>query len=161
MRESPLYQEILQEGVQRGLHQGKLDTVLLLLNNRIGTITLDLQAQLQKLSITQLDDLCRVLLSFSSTTDLVSHLATNPVRNVELNLLLRQDIMRESPLYQEIMQQGKLELIIRQLQRRFGHIEPILQSKIQQLSSYPLEELGEALLDFSSKQDLVTWLQNY
>ncbi|NJR75767.1 MAG: DUF4351 domain-containing protein [Scytonema sp. CRU_2_7] len=80
MRESPLYQEILQEGVQRGLHQGKLDTVLLLLNNRIGTITLDLQAQLQKLSITQLDDLCRVLLSFSSTTDLVSHLATNPVR---------------------------------------------------------------------------------
>ncbi|NJR75768.1 MAG: DUF4351 domain-containing protein [Scytonema sp. CRU_2_7] len=69
--------------------------------------------------------------------------------------------MRESPLYQEIMQQGKLELIIRQLQRRFGHIEPILQSKIQQLSSYPLEELGEALLDFSSKQDLVTWLQNY
>lgn len=41
------------------------------LNSRIGTVAPELQAQLQRLSIAQLDDLCRVLLSFSSRTDLV------------------------------------------------------------------------------------------
>ncbi|MEY3869733.1 MAG: hypothetical protein RLZZ338_3624 [Cyanobacteriota bacterium] len=61
------------------------------------------------------------------------------------------------------LQRGKLEeaiaLIWRQLQRRIGEITPELRSRIGQLSLTQLEDLGEALLDFSSQVDLVTWLQ--
>ncbi len=61
------------------------------------------------------------------------------------------------------LQRGKLEeaiaLIWRLLQRRIGEITPELRSRISQLSLTQLEDLGEALLDFSSQVDLVTWLQ--
>jgi flagellar biosynthesis/type III secretory pathway protein FliH len=61
------------------------------------------------------------------------------------------------------LQRGKLEeaiaLIWRLLQRRLGEITPELRSRISQLSLTQLEDLGEALLDFSSQVDLVTWLQ--
>ncbi len=74
---------------------------------------------------------------------------------------LQEDLMRESPLYQEILQEGELKLVLRLLTRKLGNIEPKLQTQIQQLSSEQLEALGEALLDFSVTQDLVTWLENY
>ncbi|MBD1928713.1 DUF4351 domain-containing protein [Trichocoleus sp. FACHB-90] len=77
--------------------------------------------------------------------------------------------MRESPLYQEILQeglqqgiqQGEVSLALRQLTRRLGTLPPQLRSQIQQLSTVQVEALGEALLDFSTTQDLVAWLQNH
>ncbi|WP_404790104.1 DUF4351 domain-containing protein [Altericista sp. CCNU0014] len=50
-------------------------------------------------------------------------------------------------------------LILRQLVRRIGTIAPAMQTQIQSLSLIQLENLGEALLDFSSPTDLPTWLQ--
>jgi Domain of unknown function (DUF4351) len=44
------------------------------------------------------------------------------------------------------------------LTRKFGAIAPEIQNQIQQLSIPQLEELGEALLDFSSMTDLTNWL---
>ena len=71
--------------------------------------------------------------------------------------------MRESAIYQEILQEGRQEgeatLVLRQLTRRFGTLAPELRAQISQLSIAQLEELGEALLDFSSMQDLIGWLQ--
>jgi len=84
---------------------------------------------------------------------------------------LREDLMRESPLYQEILQeglqqgiqqgiqQGEVSLALRLLTRRLGTLPPQLRSQIQQLSTVQVEALGEALLDFSTTQDLVAWLQ--
>jgi predicted transposase YdaD len=80
---------------------------------------------------------------------------------------LREELMRESPLYQEILQegvqkgiqQGEVLLALRQLTRRLGQVPPQLQAQIQQLSSSQVEALGEALLDFSTTEDLVAWLQ--
>ncbi len=85
--------------------------------------------------------------------------------------------MRESPLYQEILQegvqqglqqglqQGKQEeavaIVLRLLLRRLETVEPELQLRIQQLSSTQIEELAEALLDFSTKQDLLLWLETH
>ena len=73
--------------------------------------------------------------------------------------------MRESAIYQEILQTGRKEgeatLVLRQLTRRFGTLAPELQAQISQLSIAQLEELGEALLDFSSMQDLIGWLQTH
>jgi predicted transposase/invertase (TIGR01784 family) len=85
--------------------------------------------------------------------------------------VFREDIMRESVIYQEIQQEGeergilkgKLEgeqtVILRQLARRVGDVSPELQSQIQSLSLYQLEALADALLDFSTLTDLRTWLQ--
>lgn len=89
--------------------------------------------------------------------------------------------MRESVIYQEILQkglqqgkqqgkqeglqQGKQEeaisLIVRQLARRFGEVESQTQEQIQALSITQLEELGEALLDFSEVTDLTFWLHEH
>ncbi|MBD2255082.1 DUF4351 domain-containing protein [Nostoc parmelioides] len=55
------------------------------------------------------------------------------------------------------VQQGELTLILRQLNRRLGEINPQLQERIQGLSTAELEDLGEALLDFTSTADLEAW----
>lgn len=50
-------------------------------------------------------------------------------------------------------------LVLRQLTHRFGEITPQLQSKIKALPLDSLEELAEALLDFTAVGDLSNWLQ--
>ncbi len=78
--------------------------------------------------------------------------------------LLRKDIMKESVIYQEIwsegLQEGEANLVLRLLNRRIGSISPELSPKIRSLSLEQLENLGEALLDFQSLQDLEQWLEN-
>ncbi len=60
------------------------------------------------------------------------------------------------------LQQGReqeaLSLIMRMLKRRFGSLTPQLHSRIASLSVTQLEDLGEALLDFTAVSDLETWL---
>jgi hypothetical protein len=65
--------------------------------------------------------------------------------------------MRLAPLYQ---QEGEQRLIIRLLNRRIGEIESSLIQRVQALSIEQLEELGEALLDFTSIGDVENWLQS-
>ncbi|MBD2743415.1 DUF4351 domain-containing protein [Coleofasciculus sp. FACHB-1120] len=88
--------------------------------------------------------------------------------------LLRADIARIEPTEQEVImrivtswmeegiEQGKqeatLSLVMRQLPRRIGAVPPELQHRIQQLPLTQLEDLAEALLDFSSSADLEAWL---
>ena len=57
------------------------------------------------------------------------------------------------------MQEEGASLVLRQLARRVGQLSPEVRSHIQQLPLAQLEELGEALLDFGSMQDLTDWLQ--
>ena len=63
----------------------------------------------------------------------------------------------------EGIQQGKQEealaLVLRQLRRRVGSLNAADEAQIRQLSLAALEELSEALLDFTQVADLVTWLQ--
>ncbi|MEH2143859.1 DUF4351 domain-containing protein [Nostoc sp.] len=54
--------------------------------------------------------------------------------------------------------EGKQDLILRLLNRRIAKIDASLIERIQGLSIEQLENLGEALLDFSSVADLETWL---
>ncbi|MGH8001129.1 MAG: Rpn family recombination-promoting nuclease/putative transposase [Brasilonema sp.] len=56
--------------------------------------------------------------------------------------------------------QGELKLLMRQLNRRLGEISPQLIKRIENLSTFELENLGEALLDFSSVADLEAWFEN-
>lgn len=82
--------------------------------------------------------------------------------------------MKESVIYQKILQEGvrqglqqgqqigrqegETALIILQLQRRLGSVDSTTQEQIRNLSSAKLEQLGEALLDFSDARDLAAWL---
>jgi predicted transposase/invertase (TIGR01784 family) len=84
--------------------------------------------------------------------------------------LFREEVMRESVIYQDILQRGvqqgrqegkreeALSLVIRQLTRRFGAINPQLQEQVRSLSLVQLEGLSEALLDFEAVTDLAIWL---
>ncbi|AMW27523.1 Rpn family recombination-promoting nuclease/putative transposase [Arthrospira platensis] len=96
---------------------------------------------------------------------------------VLIKRLLRQEIMQESVIYQDIweealerglqegLQQGVTEgekaLILRLLNRRLGSLPETVIGQINQLPLPALEELGEALLDFSEIDDLLEWLQSH
>jgi predicted transposase YdaD len=60
---------------------------------------------------------------------------------------------------QEGRQEGEVAIILRLLNRRIGTVDLQLQEHIRQLSLTQLEDLAEALLDFSNEADLVAWLQ--
>ena len=89
-----------------------------------------------------------------------------------INQLFREEIMQESVIYQDIIQRGEqigeqrgkkqeaLQLIMRLLNRRIGNVNSEIQQRINALSTTKLEDLGEALLDFSSQNDLTIWLDN-
>ena len=80
--------------------------------------------------------------------------------------------MQESVIYQDIkeqgikqglqqgLQQGQAILVLRQLKRRLGEVETEDETRITGLSVEQLEALGEALLDFSNRDDLQEWLAN-
>jgi len=74
--------------------------------------------------------------------------------------------LQETRVYKEIkevgLEQGREEatfnLVIRLLTKRFGEISQEKRSSISTLSLPVLEDLSEALLDFTSLTDLQTWL---
>ena len=82
-------------------------------------------------------------------------------------------ILRESPWYQEILQEGKTlglqqgleqgerSLILRQLTRKFGALSPDVLARVQALSLPQLEELSDRLLDFTQTEDLLSWLEQH
>jgi predicted transposase YdaD len=83
-----------------------------------------------------------------------------------INQVLRKDIMQQSVIYQEWIEEGRAEgrldgersLILRLLTCRIGEMPLELRTKVQSLSLTQLEALGEALLDFSEPADLLNWL---
>jgi predicted transposase/invertase (TIGR01784 family) len=97
---------------------------------------------------------------------------------VLIQRILREDIMKESVIYQEIRAEAKEEgfsegieqgidqgkqleaanLVLRQLNRRLGQISAPVAEQIRQLRVEQLEDLAEALLDFESEADLLEWL---
>lgn len=82
-----------------------------------------------------------------------------------INQILRRDIMQQSVIYQDILQEGEergeRSLILRLLIRRIGEVSPERRSQIQALSLSQLEALGEALLDFTKPDDLHEWIRSH
>jgi predicted transposase YdaD len=118
----------------------------------------------QNEQLVELESLLGFFASFVLETELVQQ-------------IMRWDmtVLRESPWYLEIQQEGeqrgrlegeqrgKLEgeqsVILRQLARRIGDVTPDQQAQIKSLSIYQLEALAEALLGFSQTNELTNWLQ--
>jgi predicted transposase YdaD len=86
-------------------------------------------------------------------------------------------VLRESPWYQEILQEGERigeqrgrqegwqegerSLILKLLNRQVGELSPATIAQIEILSLEKLESLGEALLDFTQPDELTHWLANH
>ncbi len=102
---------------------------------------------------------------------LLAFFATFVLGSDVVRQIMRWDmaVLRESPWYQEILQEGEKlgreeglqrerSLILKQLTRRVGTLTPEQLEQVQALSLDQLENLGEALLDFSAAADLEHWL---
>ncbi len=106
----------------------------------------------QNEELVELESLLGFFASFMLDTELVRQ-------------IMRWDmtVLRESPWYQELLQEGRTEegrsLILRLLTRRIGEVAPERRLQVQALSLPQLEALGEALLDFSGPADLDEWLR--
>jgi len=83
----------------------------------------------------------------------------------ELNELQKQELwIQDQQIAIEIAREqvtktAQLSLILRQLVRRLGTIQPETENCIRQLSVQELENLGEAVVDFNHPSDLTAWLQ--
>jgi predicted transposase YdaD len=84
--------------------------------------------------------------------------------------LLSEDIMKESVIYQDILQKGQkegeklgekneaLRLLSRLLNRKYGTIDSSIIERVQSLTTEQLEQLAEDFIDFSNISDLEAWL---
>ncbi|MCC5608616.1 Rpn family recombination-promoting nuclease/putative transposase [Nostoc sp. CHAB 5834] len=91
--------------------------------------------------------------------------------NAQEEEIFQTEIAQFEPTQQEVVmqivtswmesgiQQGELKIIQRLLTKRIGVITAELQERLRGLSLTQLEDLAEALLDFSTEADLVAWLQ--
>ncbi|WP_363267535.1 DUF4351 domain-containing protein [Okeania sp. SIO2B3] len=102
--------------------------------------------------------------------------------------LLREEIMKESVIYQDILQKGEkigkkrgekrgekrgkkrglqkgkakiIKIVIRFITRTLGNIPEEIEAKIRSLSISQLDKLADAQLDFTSLDDLINWLSKY
>ncbi len=87
--------------------------------------------------------------------------------------LIAPEIMRDEQALQQAKQQGiergiqqgiqhgQCELIIRMLTRRFGELDNATLAHIQAMPTQQRELLTEALLDFSTLDDVYTWLHTH
>jgi predicted transposase/invertase (TIGR01784 family) len=73
--------------------------------------------------------------------------------------------LADTRVYREAKEEGRQEgesaLVVRQLKRRFGSVDEGLTARIRGLEIDRLEDLAEALLDFSELNDLVLWLNRH
>jgi predicted transposase YdaD len=71
--------------------------------------------------------------------------------------------LQETRVYREIKEEGReseaRSLILRLLNRRVGELPEDVRQQVEALPLEQLENLGEALLDFSSMADLQAWLE--
>jgi predicted transposase YdaD len=75
--------------------------------------------------------------------------------------------LKQTRVYRDAVDEGRVEgqikeaqsLILRQLVRWFGSVDQATESHIRSLSLSRLEDLGEALLEFSRFSELKGWLK--
>ncbi len=78
------------------------------------------------------------------------------------------DDLKQTRVYQETLEEGiqigkhegEINLVLRQIRRKFGQPDQALKTKITNLTLEQLENLGEELLDFTTIDDLKRWLEN-
>jgi hypothetical protein len=113
------------------------------------------QALTEVLSFNQTDPRRLSILKLLATWKINLELSGELEQERELTMVLSQAYLEWE---QQTELRGKQSLVLRQLNRRIGVIAPETETKVRALSLLRLEELGEALLDFSQPSDLNQWL---
>lgn len=92
-------------------------------------------------------------------TTIVSYQLEHLTRR-EIEAMLNTNLTsRDVRAFQDCRQEGAAEIILRQLRRRHGaEVADGLRDRLESLSLETLEDLGEALLDFSEPADVDQWL---
>jgi predicted transposase YdaD len=97
--------------------------------------------------------------------ELISTIMVYKLKNLsreEIEAMLATTI-QETRVYQDAKAEGRLEgehaLVLRLLIRKVGELPAAILSQVQGLTLPQIEALGEALLDFSSLNDLQAWLE--
>ena len=170
----------------RGLHFGALTPVQEFLERRV--LWIELQPRDGQAPITPLARVLSLLLEPESQVRRISDALhqqafTDPVAAEVLPLIsailitrfrdkgipeictmggITLEDLSQSRAYQEIFGLGEArdaaKVALRQLNRRCGPLSEATTARIQALPLEQLEALAEALLDFSSPEDLTTWL---
>lgn len=100
--------------------------------------------------------------------DLISTIMVYKFNNLtrdEVNEMLGIEL-EQTRVYQDAKADGKIEgkiegeqaLVLKQLTRKLGTIEPEIIARVNSLKSEQIESLGEDLLDFTQISDLLAWL---
>ena len=144
------------------------------------------KGKVQELAIEELNRLPRDNPYKDSVLELISNLFTmlelNKKKKQELTKEDQELIMKLSPIYtarlNEVKQEGIRQgveqgiqqgveqgiqqeatlLIVRLLKKKVGELSPNLEARVMGLQINILENLGEALLNFNSIDDLINWL---
>jgi heme oxygenase len=66
--------------------------------------------------------------------------------------------IQETRLGRDIREYEGKKLVLRQLTRKLGNLSPQLQAQVNSLNLEQIESLCEALLDFTSIEDLMSFL---
>jgi hypothetical protein len=106
-----------------------------LLRRKVGALNPEIETKVRELSESQLEALSESLLEFTSINDLVYW-------------------------FDRHEKHGLIAIILRQLQRKVGELDPEVETQVRELQVAQLEELSEALLDFEHMGDLTDWLRN-
>jgi predicted transposase YdaD len=78
----------------------------------------------------------------------------------EAREVIRQEVRQEvrEEVRQEERQEGERSLVLRLLTRKVGNVPNPMKAQIEILNLTHLEDLGEALLNFTTLADLDEWL---
>ncbi|WNC86242.1 Rpn family recombination-promoting nuclease/putative transposase [Thermosynechococcus sp. QKsg1] len=106
-------------------------------------------------------------------TTIVLYKFTELSREEVLRMLgFTTDELKRTRFYQEVyaearedglqqgLQQGETLVVLRQLRRRFGELPAGLEERIRQLPVHQIEALAEALLDFTTLEEVFAWLEH-
>jgi flagellar biosynthesis/type III secretory pathway protein FliH len=62
--------------------------------------------------------------------------------------------------FEQAMQPGEINFVVRLLRVKIGDLPLELETKVRTLSLKKIENLGIALLNFNSAEDLINWLEH-
>ncbi|MGI0480805.1 DUF2887 domain-containing protein [Geminocystis sp. CENA526] len=102
---------------------------------------------------------------FNLRLDLIEAILVNKfpklsIEEIQKMINLREADVTQTRFYQQVLQIGEVNMVIRLLTRRCGNLSNDLQAKVRSMSIPQLESLGEALLDFKGIEDLENWLND-
>ena len=101
---------------------------------------------------------------FRRRLDLVEAILVNKFpqlsfEEVRQMLDLKEVNFSETRFYQDVLQKGEANLVLRQLQKRCGVLSIDDRDLVRSLTITQLESLGDALLDFNGMADLEVWFK--